>query len=239
MPHNKTSYELIRGRPPLIDFMKPFGCPDTILNTRDNLGKFKGNADEGYFVGYSVVRNRPDRLFDIDSLTISMNYVPVDSRNQTNGIAGSKENLVAGQDDTKKALEQEYILIPICTTDPLLSQGSKDNTVDAGKKALKEDESEASNNGGKNDQVSINDTGIFGNAYDDEVLKEEVDMNNVDSSYTIPEATKFLKNHPQEQVSRSLETPVQRGKMSNTHEEFGLLSSVHKLRRTNHKDFQN
>nr|GEV10499.1 hypothetical protein [Tanacetum cinerariifolium] len=37
-PHNKTPYELIRGRPPLIDFMKPFGCPITILNTRDNLG---------------------------------------------------------------------------------------------------------------------------------------------------------------------------------------------------------
>nr|GEU35728.1 hypothetical protein [Tanacetum cinerariifolium] len=34
-PHNKTPYELIRGRPPLIDFMKPFGCPVTILNTRD------------------------------------------------------------------------------------------------------------------------------------------------------------------------------------------------------------
>ncbi|GJY53113.1 ribonuclease H-like domain-containing protein [Tanacetum coccineum] len=30
--HNKTPYELIRGRPPLIDFMKPFGCPVTILN---------------------------------------------------------------------------------------------------------------------------------------------------------------------------------------------------------------
>nr|GEW19544.1 putative ribonuclease H-like domain-containing protein [Tanacetum cinerariifolium] len=26
-PHNKTPYELIHGRHPLIDFMKPFGCP--------------------------------------------------------------------------------------------------------------------------------------------------------------------------------------------------------------------
>ncbi|GJZ79174.1 putative ribonuclease H-like domain-containing protein [Tanacetum coccineum] len=31
----KTPYELIRGRTPLIDFIKPFGCPVTILNTRD------------------------------------------------------------------------------------------------------------------------------------------------------------------------------------------------------------
>nr|GEY09969.1 putative reverse transcriptase domain-containing protein [Tanacetum cinerariifolium] len=54
-PHNKTPYELIHGRPPLIDFMKHFGCHVTILNTKDNLGKFKGKVDEGYFVGYSVV----------------------------------------------------------------------------------------------------------------------------------------------------------------------------------------
>nr|GEY35696.1 ribonuclease H-like domain-containing protein [Tanacetum cinerariifolium] len=57
-PHNKTPYELIRERPPLIDFMKPFGCSVTILNTRDNLGKFEGKADEGYLVGYSVNRNK-------------------------------------------------------------------------------------------------------------------------------------------------------------------------------------
>nr|GEW62008.1 ribonuclease H-like domain-containing protein [Tanacetum cinerariifolium] len=120
-----------------------------------------------------------DWLFDIDSLTIFMNYVPVVAGNQTNGIAGSKENLVVGQDDKKKELEQECILIPICTTDPLLSQGSKDSAVVARKKAPEVDE---------------NDTGIFGNAYDDELLEEKVDMNNVDSSYTIPEATKNKKN---------------------------------------------
>ncbi|GKE39732.1 ribonuclease H-like domain-containing protein, partial [Tanacetum coccineum] len=53
-PRNKTSYKLIRGTPPLIDFMKPFGCPVTILNIRDHLGKFDGKANERYFVGYSV-----------------------------------------------------------------------------------------------------------------------------------------------------------------------------------------
>nr|GEZ85223.1 putative ribonuclease H-like domain-containing protein [Tanacetum cinerariifolium] len=32
-PHNQTPYELLVGRSPNIDFMKPFGCPVTILNT--------------------------------------------------------------------------------------------------------------------------------------------------------------------------------------------------------------
>nr|GEW01177.1 putative ribonuclease H-like domain-containing protein [Tanacetum cinerariifolium] len=86
--------------------------------------------------------NGPDWLFNIDSLTISMNYVPVVAGNQTNG-----------QDDKKKELEQEYIMIPICTTDPLISQGTKDSAVDSGKKVPEVDENEAADNGGKNYQV--------------------------------------------------------------------------------------
>ncbi|GJW56433.1 putative ribonuclease H-like domain-containing protein [Tanacetum coccineum] len=181
-PHNKTPYELIRGRPPLIDFMKPFGCLVTILNTKDHLGKFDGKADEGYFVGYSVVSkamrvfnkrtriveetlnirflenttnvkgNGPDWLFDVDSLSISMNYVPVAAGNKTNGIAGTKDNIVAGQAQKEKEPEQEYILIPLCTTDPLISQGPKDCEGDAGMKPTEVDENEASNKSRKHDQ---------------------------------------------------------------------------------------
>ncbi|GJY19666.1 putative ribonuclease H-like domain-containing protein [Tanacetum coccineum] len=50
-PHNKTPYELFLGRKPALGFMRPFGCPVTILNTIDYLGKFDGKADEGLFVG--------------------------------------------------------------------------------------------------------------------------------------------------------------------------------------------
>ncbi|GKF63809.1 hypothetical protein Tco_0187257, partial [Tanacetum coccineum] len=86
---------------------------------------------------------------------------------------------------------------------------------------------------------SIDDIGIFGNAYDD--VEEEVDMNNVDTSYTASDGpfTKFLKDRPQEQVIGNLKTPVQTRRMTKINEEHGLFSSVHKLRRTNHKDFQN
>ncbi|GJX08772.1 ribonuclease H-like domain-containing protein [Tanacetum coccineum] len=151
-PHTKTPYEIIRGRTSLIDFMKPFGCHVTILNTREHLDKFDGKADEGFFVGYSVVNkvmrvfnkrtkivketlnvrflentlnvtgNGSDWLFDVDSLIISMNYVPVVAGNQTNGIAGTRDNIVTGQAKKKTEPEQEYILIPFCTTDPLISQ---------------------------------------------------------------------------------------------------------------------
>nr|GEV33985.1 hypothetical protein [Tanacetum cinerariifolium] len=209
-PYNKTPYELIRRRPPLIDFMKSFGCPVTILHTRDYLGKFDGKADEGFFVGYSMVRNRPDYLFDIDTLTISMNYKPVVARIQTNGIAGTKDNI--------------------------------DSEVDAGKKATEVDESRVLDNGGQDDQVTrqrfspfknafslphvpiVNDTGIFSNAYDDEAVEDEVDINNVVSSSTIPDAPlpKFLKDHQKDQVIGSIETPVQTRQMTKINEEHGL-----------------
>ncbi|GJT86308.1 putative ribonuclease H-like domain-containing protein [Tanacetum coccineum] len=49
-PQNKTPYELLIGKPPSISFMRPFGCPLTILNTLDPLGKFDGKSDEGYLL---------------------------------------------------------------------------------------------------------------------------------------------------------------------------------------------
>ncbi|GKE15320.1 retrovirus-related pol polyprotein from transposon TNT 1-94, partial [Tanacetum coccineum] len=51
---NKTPYELINGRTPLLSFLRPFGCHVTILNTLDPFGKFEGKADEGFLVGYSI-----------------------------------------------------------------------------------------------------------------------------------------------------------------------------------------
>nr|GEU75737.1 zinc finger, CCHC-type [Tanacetum cinerariifolium] len=86
-PHNKTPYELLLGRTPSIGFMRPFCCHVTILNTLDPLGKFDGKADEGFLVGYSVSRSGPTWLFDIDTLTKSMNYQPVTAGNRPNPSA--------------------------------------------------------------------------------------------------------------------------------------------------------
>nr|GEX95319.1 putative ribonuclease H-like domain-containing protein [Tanacetum cinerariifolium] len=97
-PHNKTPYELLHGRLPSIGFMRPFGCPVTILNTLDHLGKFQKKVDEGFLVGYSVCGTGPVWLFDIDSLSGTMNYHPVSIENQTNSHAGFQ--------DTEKAREE-------------------------------------------------------------------------------------------------------------------------------------
>nr|GEU64721.1 hypothetical protein [Tanacetum cinerariifolium] len=119
--HNKTPYELLNGRSPRLDFMRHFGSPVTILNTLNHLCKFKGKANEGFLVGYyvtskafrvfntktikvkenlhvrflenkpNVAEKGPNWLFDIDSLTNSMNYIPVSVGNQTNKTAGPQD----------------------------------------------------------------------------------------------------------------------------------------------------
>ncbi|GKG45193.1 hypothetical protein Tco_0495271, partial [Tanacetum coccineum] len=79
---------------------------------------------------------------------------PVVAGNQTNGIAGTRDNIITGQAEKKIELEQEYILIPICTTDLLISQDPKVNEEDAEEKPTEIDENRASNKNGKDDQAT-------------------------------------------------------------------------------------
>nr|GEZ89132.1 retrovirus-related Pol polyprotein from transposon TNT 1-94 [Tanacetum cinerariifolium] len=53
-PQNKTPYELLTGKKPIISYLRPFGCHVTILNTIDQLGKFDEKSDSGFLVGYSL-----------------------------------------------------------------------------------------------------------------------------------------------------------------------------------------
>ncbi|GJQ95390.1 putative ribonuclease H-like domain-containing protein [Tanacetum coccineum] len=71
-PHNKTLYELFRGRTPSLSFMRPFGCHVTILNTLDHLGKFDGKSDDGFFVGYSL-NSKAFRVYNIRTRKVEEN----------------------------------------------------------------------------------------------------------------------------------------------------------------------
>ncbi|GJS58514.1 putative ribonuclease H-like domain-containing protein [Tanacetum coccineum] len=155
-PHNKTPYELFRGFKPALSFMRPFGCHFTILNTLDSLGKFDGKSDEGFFVGYSlsskafrvynirtkrikenlhirffenkpmIEGNGPKWLFDIDSLTQSMNYVPIATGTITNESAGIQGELNAGTSTKKEEISQNCIVMPILKDALYFDSPSKD-----------------------------------------------------------------------------------------------------------------
>ncbi|GKC13095.1 ribonuclease H-like domain-containing protein [Tanacetum coccineum] len=171
-PHNKTPYELIIDRPPSLSFMRPFGCPDTILNTLDPLGKFDGKAEEGFLVGYSVnskafrvfnsqtrkveenlhvnfLENKsnvagqgPNWIFDIDSLTNSMNCAGNQTNKnagpqEANGNTGLKQSVDAGQSKEKNVSTQQYIVFPLCENEQAL-KNVLDKMMDQEKEAIKQ-----------------------------------------------------------------------------------------------------
>nr|GEX46296.1 reverse transcriptase domain-containing protein [Tanacetum cinerariifolium] len=205
--------------------VKPFGCPVTILNTLDHLGKFEGKVDEGFLVGYSinskafrvfnsrtkkveenlhikflenksnVVGRGPEWLFDIDSLTKSMNYELVTAGNQTYDDAGTEINVNAGQAGQEKASDHEYILLPFMPSHSPLSsstQSSNDKNADEipgkGDKVVSKgseiDDQESLNNNtiGSNDpsMPTLEETGIFDDVYDDREVGAEADTNSLE-----------------------------------------------------------
>nr|GFB76104.1 ribonuclease H-like domain-containing protein [Tanacetum cinerariifolium] len=96
-PHNKTPYELLHGRLPSIGFMRPFGCPVTILNTLDPLGKFQRKVDKGFLVGYSVCSLQDTKKAGEEG-THTYVLFPVLSDGYTNSQNNKKDALVDGKE---------------------------------------------------------------------------------------------------------------------------------------------
>ncbi|GJY47159.1 ribonuclease H-like domain-containing protein [Tanacetum coccineum] len=168
-----------------------------VLNRGSSRASLEGKADEGYFVGYLVV-SKAMRVFNKRTRIVE-EALNIRFLENTANVKGNGPDCQAQKE---KEPEQEYILIPLCITDPLISQGPKDCEGYAGMKPTDVDENEASNKSGKHDQEarseferfspfknaftlppvpnisSMDNTGIFRNAYDDGDVEEEVDMNN-------------------------------------------------------------
>ncbi|GJS27182.1 putative ribonuclease H-like domain-containing protein [Tanacetum coccineum] len=250
-PHNKTPYELFLEKKPVLSFMRPFGCPVTILNTIDHLGKFDGKADEGFFVGYStsskaymvfnnrtrivkenlhvkfsektpnIAGNGPNWLFDIDALTISMNYKPVMAGNQTNGNAGTKENIDAGQDGKKIVPDQKYILLPLLTSDPSLSKSSKDSPNARFKPSGEEEKIDSEHQENEDiygciDEPNMPNLEEIVYSDHDEKVGVEADMNNLATNVHVSPipTTRVYKDHPLEQIIGDINSAPQTRRMT-------------------------
>nr|GEV20709.1 putative reverse transcriptase domain-containing protein [Tanacetum cinerariifolium] len=265
--HTKTPYEPLLGRRPALSFMRPFYCPVPILNTLDHLGKFDGKYDDVFFVGYSInskafkvfntrtrfvednlhitfLENkpnvtgiRPNWMFDIDTLTISMNYQLVFAGNQINGNVGTKANINAGQTGKKTVPDLKYVLLPFLTSDSQSSKSSEnEDTDDAGKKGTEVPRKE---NG-------IQDTTKEGYwnfwcAYNDEVKGVMADFNKLELTIVVSPITitRIHKDHPKEQIIRDPLSAPQTSRMTKTSQEHAMVSYIKKQRRTNYKDYQN
>nr|GEU34594.1 putative ribonuclease H-like domain-containing protein [Tanacetum cinerariifolium] len=239
-PHNKTPYELLHGRTPSIGFMRPFGCPVTILNTFDPLG------------------TGPTWLFDIDSLTRTMNYQPVHAGNQTNFGAedaafdgkehdfdvkkpGSKVILSSSRYRDLNAEFQDYSennsneVTTASSTVPIVGQNSLNNTntfsvagslntavsptygqtFDMNASQLPDDP----------DMPGLEDI-IYSDDEDD--VGVEADFNNLESSIPVSPVptTRIQKDHPVSQIIGDLSLTTQTRSMTRAVKDQGGLSQM-------------
>nr|GEW88970.1 hypothetical protein [Tanacetum cinerariifolium] len=278
-PQNKTTYELLLGRTPSIGFMRPFGCHVTILNTLDLLGKFDGKVDEGFLVRYSVsskafrvfnsrtriiqealhihfLENKPNIagsgpiwMFDIHTLTKTMNYHPVTAGNQSNPSAGNTNDDAAfgGKKPEFEGRKPEF--------DVHVSLSSSAQTKKHDDKTKRKAKGKISAVG----QISSNNTSTFSAAgspthekssyvntsqyHDDPNMPEleditysddeedvgaKADFTNLETSITVSPipTTRVHKDHPVTQIIGDLSLATQTRSMTRVAKDQGGLSQI-------------
>nr|GFC22404.1 retrovirus-related Pol polyprotein from transposon TNT 1-94 [Tanacetum cinerariifolium] len=206
-----------------------------ILNTLDPLGKFQGKVDEGFLIGYSVcskafrvfnsrtrivhetlhaifLENKPNVagsgpawLFDIDSLSQTMNYHPVNAENQTNTHASFQGTKKAGEEGT-----QTYVLFPV------LSDGStnpKNNNKDALVDGKEHDD----------DIQKSMSPDIHSSSSGDQTRIQGDKTKNKDKVSPIP-TTRIHKDHPTSQIIGDLSSTTQSRSMARAVRDQGGIS---------------
>nr|GEY38895.1 hypothetical protein [Tanacetum cinerariifolium] len=235
-PHNKTPYKLLHGRTPSIGFMRHFGCRVTILNTLDPLGKFEGKVDEGFLVGYFVsskafrvvnsrtrivqetlhvnfLENKPNVavsgptwLFDIDSLTRTMNYQPVIAGNQTNPSADLSVEFEDCSDNSSNAVNAAGTIVLLLGKIPLIALTPLVMLNDL-------------------DMPELEDI-TYSN--DEDVVGAEADFNNLENSITVSPipTTRIHKDHRVSQIIGDLSLTTQTRSMTRVVKDQGGLSQM-------------
>nr|GEW96010.1 putative ribonuclease H-like domain-containing protein [Tanacetum cinerariifolium] len=236
-PHNKTHYELLHGKTPSIGFMRPFGCLVTILNTLDSLGKFDGKVDKGFLVRYYVssksfrvfnsrtrfvqetlhvnfLENKPTGagsgptwLFDIDTLTKTMNYQPVTTDNQSNPSACVQE-----QFDAKKQGRKETGF----------NEKKPESEVNVSLSKFKDFSDNSIN---KDNAVELKDITY---SDDEDDVGVEADFINLETSITVSliPTTIVHKDHPMTQIIGDLSSATQTRSMTRVARDQSGISQI-------------
>ncbi|GJU08489.1 putative ribonuclease H-like domain-containing protein [Tanacetum coccineum] len=245
--------------------MRPFGRPVTILNTLDHLGKFDGKADEGFFIGYSVnskscrvfnsrsrivedtlhitfLENKPNVtgsgptwLFNIDTLTKSMNYKPIITGNQSNDPLFSSSLKDSPDAGFKPSGEEEKK-----DAEDLENEDNEVPNIEEPRVNQEKDESVNSTNNINTVSSTVNTTSIEDNPVDenlvygcdndpnmpnleeiiysddDEGVGAEADMTNLDTRILFSHitTTRIHKDHLVEQIIRDIYSAPQTRRMT-------------------------
>ncbi|GJR52282.1 hypothetical protein Tco_1402803 [Tanacetum coccineum] len=143
----------------------------------------------------NVAGSGPEWLFDIDSLTKSMNYEPITAGNQTNGNAGIETNVNAGQARQEKASDHEYILLPLMLSNsPLSSSSQSTDNKDADEVPGKGDDDLSERNGQDKEGGTLNKENDhnmqdFRAELDNLLVQQKEGFDNVDDQERIDSST--------------------------------------------------
>ncbi|GJV55254.1 putative ribonuclease H-like domain-containing protein [Tanacetum coccineum] len=174
--------------------------------------------------------NGPKWLFDIDSLTQSMNYVPIATGTITNEFVGGPDN----ENDEKDKSEDDSSPKEVNTARQHVNTTSPEvNTVSFKLNTINPSVSTASSN----DQDIHKDMFKMGASHALEAThveffsdedEPEVDLGNILHSYTVPTApnTRIHKDHPIENVIGDVKSTVQIRRMTKPTSEQGFLNAV-------------
>ncbi|GKC66150.1 putative ribonuclease H-like domain-containing protein [Tanacetum coccineum] len=206
-PHNNTPYELFLGRKPALGFMRPFGCPITILNTIDHLGKFDGKADKGFFVGYPI----NSKAFREISLMV-MQSSP-DARFKPSGDNEKKDTEELGKEGGDPTNKNDSVN----STNNIntASDGNNTNNVNIVSSTV------------NTASIEVHDVS---NDYED--VGAEADMNNLNTFMPVSPipTTRIHKDHPIEQIIRDLNLVPQTRRMTKNLEEHEPKKVIHALK---------
>ncbi|KAJ9565499.1 hypothetical protein OSB04_001465 [Centaurea solstitialis] len=238
----KTPYELFKNKKPFIGFFVPFGCPCSILNTKTHLGKFDSKSDDGFFVGYSIQSKAvrvfntvsrtieesdnvkfnehtpnvhgtgPDWLFDIDSLTNSLN---MSNAVDTGPIIKEKE------------IDTPFVLFPPSTISSEEKELETEVQEDASENQEGDKETEETPQLESNVENETGDTSEITQPDPSESGPDDSNLGELLSEEPL-HLTRTQKNHPASQVIGDVASPMITRKQSreagyvNTHS--GMLS---------------
>ncbi|GJT91700.1 retrovirus-related pol polyprotein from transposon TNT 1-94 [Tanacetum coccineum] len=231
-PHNKTPYELFLGRKPALNFMRPFGCPITILNTINHLGKaiMETMPGKDYILVPLSIQDPPFSSSSKDSPDAGFKPSGEEEKKDVED-PGNEDSEVPSTDDPRVNQEKDASVNStntINTVSPTVNTaGIKDNVVDENIVY------------GCDDDPNMPELEEIVYSDDDEDVGAEADINNLDTHIHVSpiRTTRIHKDHPVEQIIGDIYSAPQTRRMTKSVTEQAMFSSVQQ--RTNHKDFQN
>ncbi|GKC39065.1 putative ribonuclease H-like domain-containing protein [Tanacetum coccineum] len=219
-----------------------------VFNTRTR--KVEENLHINFLENKPIVAGSgPDWLFDIDSqgalnkeddqhvqdFRAELDNLLVQQKkgyaHNTNRVSTVNPSVSAAGQGFDNANDQERI---DSSTQDVNTVGPSINTA-----------SETINTGSSNintaSMQSLEATGIFSGAYEDEDVGVEADLSNVEITMNVSPipTTRIHKDHPKYQINGDINSATKTRRMTKITKEHAMVSYIKRQRRTNHKDYQN